>query len=49
MAAADQIEVLLASPKRCLAQPEFLSDLYGLFMDSSEEIRQKFAHTDFKR
>jgi hypothetical protein len=49
MAAVDQIEVFLASLKRCLVHPEFLLDFYGLFMDSSEEIRQKFAHTDFKR
>jgi hypothetical protein len=45
----DQIEVFLASLKRCLAQPEFLLDFYAFFMDSSEEVRQKFAHTDFKR
>ena len=45
----DQIEVFLASLKRCLAQPEFMLDFYAFFMDSSEEIRQKFAHTDFKR
>ena len=49
MAAVDQTEVFLASLKRCLAQPEFLLDFYGFFMDSSDEIRQKFAHTDFKR
>ena len=49
MAAVDPIEVFLASLKRCLAQPEFLLNFYALFMDSSEEIRQKFAHTDFRR
>jgi hypothetical protein len=42
-----EIDLFLASLKRCLAQPEFLLSFYGLFMDSSEEVRQKFAHTDF--
>ena len=45
----EQIEVFLASLKRCLAQPEFLLTFYAVFMDSSEEVRQKLAHTDFKR
>jgi hemoglobin-like flavoprotein len=49
MAAVDQTEVFIASLKRCLAQPEFLLNFYAIFMDSSKEIRQKFAHTDFKR
>ena len=45
----DQVEICLASLKRCLAQPEFLLSFYAIFMDSSEEIRRKFAHTDFKQ
>jgi len=45
----DQVEVFVASLKRCLVQPEFLLQFYALFMDSSEEVRKKFAHTDFKR
>jgi len=49
MAVVGQTEVFLASLKRCLAQPEFLLNFYGLFMDSSDEVRQKFAHTDIKR
>ena len=49
MGCLEPIEVFLASLRRCLAQPEFLLDFYALFMDSSEEVRQKFAHTDFKR
>ena len=49
MAAVDPSEVFLASLKRCLASPEFLLDFYALFMDSSDEVRQKFAGTDFKR
>ena len=35
MAAVDQIDVFLASLKRCLVQPEFLLHFYALFMDSS--------------
>ncbi len=41
-------EVFIASLKRCLASPEFLLDFYAFFMDSSEEVREKFAKTDFK-
>jgi hypothetical protein len=32
-----------------LDRPEFLLDFYGFFMDSSEEVRRKFANTDIKR
>ena len=35
MAAVDQIDVFLASLKRCLVQPEFLLHFYALFMDVS--------------
>jgi hemoglobin-like flavoprotein len=45
----DQVPVFVASLKRCLARPEFLLDFYAFFMDSSEEVRQKFAKTDFRR
>jgi hypothetical protein len=45
----EQVDLFVASLKRCLAEPEFLLNFYGLFMDSSEEIRRKFAHTDFQR
>jgi hemoglobin-like flavoprotein len=45
----EHVEVFLASLKRCLARPDFLLDFYGLFMDSSDEVRQKFANTDFKQ
>jgi hemoglobin-like flavoprotein len=49
MASVGQVEVFVASLKRCLAKPEFLLNFYGRFMDSSEEIRNKFAQTDFQR
>jgi hemoglobin-like flavoprotein len=45
----DQVESFIASLKRCLARPDFMLDFYGLFMASSDEIRTKFAQTDFKR
>jgi hemoglobin-like flavoprotein len=43
------VEVFRASLKRCLAKPEFLLDFYGIFMASSDEVRQKFQNTDLKR
>ena len=45
----DDTEIFVSSLKRCLARPEFLLDFYGFFMDSSDEIRQKFANTDVKK
>jgi hemoglobin-like flavoprotein len=45
----DHAQVFDASLKRCLERPDFMLDFYGLFMDSSDEIRQKFANTDFKK
>lgn len=45
----DPVQTFLASLKRCLAAPEFLLDFYGVFMASSEEVREKFRHTDFER
>lgn len=44
-----EAEVFIASVKRCLESPEFLLDFYGFFMDASEEVRRKFANTDFKK
>ena len=45
----DFVEVFRDSLKRALAAPDFLLDFYGKFMASSDEVRQKFAGTDFKR
>lgn len=41
------IEAFRSSLKRCLAAPDFLLDFYGRFMASSDEVREKFANTDF--
>ena len=45
----DQVEICLASLKRCLATPDFLHDFYELFMASSPEVREKFQKTEFPR
>ena len=45
----ENAQIFDASLKRCLERPDFMLDFYGFFMDSSEEIRQKFANTDFKK
>lgn len=45
----DHVESFLASLKRCLAQPDFMLDFYGLFMARSDEIRERFAKTNFER
>jgi len=47
--AVEHAEVFLASLKRCRAKPDFLLTFYGLFMDSSDEVRAKFEHTDFEQ
>ncbi len=49
MPSVDPIEAFRISLKRCLAAPDFLLDFYGLFMESSDEIREKFKGTDFTR
>ena len=49
MPAVDPVETFRASLKRCLAAPDFLLDFYGLFMASSDEVREKFKDTDFTR
>lgn len=43
------VDTFLASLKRCLSAPDFLLEFYGLFMDSSDEVREKFKSTDFEQ
>lgn len=43
------VELFLASLKRCLARPDFLARFYEQFMASSEEVREKFRNTDMKQ
>ena len=49
MATVDEVEAFRASLRRCLEKPDFLLDFYGTFMASSEEIREKFRNTDFRK
>lgn len=44
-----QIDQVRASLNRCLGQAAFLDRFYEHFLGSSNEIRQMFVHTDFKR
>ncbi len=44
---ATHVDIFLASLKRCLAIPDFLKNFYDIFMNSSEEVREKFRNTDF--
>jgi len=37
------------SLRRCNAKPGFLDRFYETFLDSSPEVKQRFAHTDFSR
>jgi hemoglobin-like flavoprotein len=47
--ASPPVETFLSSLRRCLAEPAFLEEFYDRFMDSSEEVREKFRGTDMKR
>jgi hemoglobin-like flavoprotein len=46
---APPADAFRASLKRCLGTPAFMKDFYDRFVASSEEIRDKFKHTDFER
>jgi len=43
------VDVFRASLKRCLANEDFLRQFYHRLLSSSEEVRQKFEHTDLDR
>jgi len=45
----EPVATFLASLKRCLATPAFLNAFYRSFVDSSDEVREKFRNTDFER
>jgi hemoglobin-like flavoprotein len=44
---SERDDVFVASLKRCLTVPDFLTSFYDRFRSSSEEVRQKFSDTDF--
>ena len=43
------LQLLDASLHRCSANPEFLDLFYERFLNSSPDVREKFANTDFVR
>lgn len=43
------VDLFLASLKRCREQPDFLARFYERFVASSEEVREKFRYTDMRR
>lgn len=42
-------EIFLKSLERCTSSNKFIPSFYQRFLAASEEIRDKFKHTDFKR
>lgn len=42
-------ELFLQSLKRCLADDGFIPAFYERFLNSSDEIKDKFRHTDFDK
>jgi hemoglobin-like flavoprotein len=49
MPAVEPAQTFVASLKRCLTKPDFLLNFYGIFMGSSDEVREKFKNTDLER
>jgi hemoglobin-like flavoprotein len=47
MSSPAAVPVFVSSLKRCLERPDFLRHFYERFMASSDEVRAKFANTDF--
>jgi len=43
------VQTFRASLGRCLATPSFLHSFYDRFMESSDEVREKFKKTEFAR
>lgn len=44
-----EAEIFNDSFERCKSNVEFLDYFYAKFMGSNDEVKQKFAHTDFKK
>ena len=42
-------ELFNSSYERCQSKPGFLERFYEIFLGSSEEVAEKFKHTDFSR
>ena len=46
---SDAIHIVNQSLDRCVSQPEFLGRFYEMLLGSSDEIAEKFRHTEFTR
>lgn len=46
---SDHRSLFQNSLRRCLEAPHFLARFYEIFLDSSEEVREKFKNTDFEK
>jgi hemoglobin-like flavoprotein len=44
-----ELELFNDSLTRCTSNPLFLERFYDLFLSSSEAVKEKFKHTDFKK
>ena len=49
MTAEADADLFNSSLERCLRTPGFLDQFYELFIGSSDEVAEKFKHTDFAR
>lgn len=47
--ASAQVEAFRESLGRCMVTQDFLHRFYDLFIASSDEVREKFKHTEFAR
>lgn len=46
---SDALHIFNKSLDRCVSQPEFLDRFYEMLLASSDEIAEKFRHTEFTR
>ena len=44
-----EAEIFNDSFERCKSNVEFLDYFYAIFMDSNDEVKQKFEHTEYKK
>lgn len=45
----EERQLLYSSLERCIEGGKFLDRFYELFVESSEEVREKFKHTDLEK
>jgi hemoglobin-like flavoprotein len=44
-----ELDVFDNSLERCVAHPQFMDRFYEIFIGSSEEVREKFRHTNLRK